>query len=162
MQWHDEHSAEREAPSFPDNLRGPWSKLTSACARLALIVHTIRHAMRDAEDEHVDELSMAMAACMVDQYFKPHTRRVYGHLTASPEGKRALAVVAWMRKQKMRQVSARDVMNAAQGGVRTKKDAEALFNDLVEMGFGTVSESKTPRGTRLMFTLSDQSEGTRG
>ncbi|MBC7294267.1 MAG: DUF3987 domain-containing protein, partial [Thermoleophilia bacterium] len=89
VEMYDGLVAERSQPDFQEHLHGPWAKMPSQAARLALIIHLCElvAARLDIEEPPelgpVDEFSMAKAWLLVD-YFKSHARRVYSELRESP------------------------------------------------------------------------------
>jgi hypothetical protein len=93
-----QHAAELNAPDFPDYLRGPWSKLRTYGARLALIVHTLRSVCGETAeaDADADAESVGRAASLV-AYFKSHARKVYMAMDADERlapARRILACLA--------------------------------------------------------------------
>jgi hypothetical protein len=76
VEWYEEHAARMASSTFPDFLRGPWAKFPSQFARLALILHGLR-AVVEPLPNMVDERTICMAATLVEDYFKPHTERVW-------------------------------------------------------------------------------------
>lgn len=144
----NDHYKEQEDKLFPDNLRGPWAKMEGYAARLALILHFLRFVCGEAQSEQVDDISMSGAADLVD-YFKSHTKRVYAQLGVSPEDKKALGAIAWIRKQGGT-ATARDVLTYRVANVRTAAEAKRLLKHLQERGHGTIKEGA--RGN-IVFTL---------
>jgi len=154
-EWITGHYYEQDASDFPDSLRGPWAKLEGYTARFALIMQMARVACGedDASQYEIDATSMAAAAELAD-YFKSHARRVYVYLQATPEDKRALSALAWIRRQAGQSVTAREALHAHLGGVRTADEAKRLLHDLAERGYGQEEETKSTRGPAgLRLTL---------
>jgi hypothetical protein len=88
--------------AFPDQLRGPWSKLEGGCARLALVLHLCRWVAKETDSEDIDEASAA-GAVRLAEYFQGHARRVYACLTdAGGERLRkdAAAVLEWVQRNR--------------------------------------------------------------
>jgi Protein of unknown function (DUF3987) len=78
-------ATEMHAVGFPEVLRGPWSKLDTQLARLALILAVTRTVEEDAASERVTRSDMRNALRLLD-YFKATTRKVYGQLfEANPD-----------------------------------------------------------------------------
>ena len=78
-EWYAAHTAESEAESFPTHLRGPWAKMPGQAARLALILHCA-HTVEAGENLFADGVSdwvLSGALELIDDYFKPHARRVF-------------------------------------------------------------------------------------
>ncbi len=76
-------AAEAYAAGFPAILRGPWAKMDTHLARLALIIAVTRSAEEEADGnaawEIVTEADMRNALALLD-YFKASARKVYGQL----------------------------------------------------------------------------------
>jgi hypothetical protein len=143
-----------EMDKGPPHLRGPWSKLTSYCARLALIVHLTREACGETDSREVDELSVLAAEVLID-YFKSHARKVYRRLKADPLEKTLSAAVDWIKKRPGNEASARDVYSNNVAGCRSSEDARSLFCCLEKAGWGQVEENRPPNGGRatIVFKL---------
>jgi hypothetical protein len=75
----DNLAAERWAPGFPAVLSGPWSKMDTQLAKLALILAVARSADEDSAMEYVSGDDMRSALRLLE-YFKATTRKVYGQL----------------------------------------------------------------------------------
>jgi hypothetical protein len=93
-----ELAAEMNADSFPEILKGPWSKLRGYCARLALIVHYLRIAADEVTDEDVDGEAIDRAALIV-RYFAGHARKAYHALDADPKVAEAKRVWEWIKRE---------------------------------------------------------------
>lgn len=120
--WYGEHAAETERDGFPPHLRGPWAKMPSQLARLALILHALEHAEPIAE---IGDATLARAMDLVD-YFKGHARRVYRRLAGGKQD-RKLAVLQALKEQGP--LSTRDLFDTFHRNVSAEKlhrDLEAL------------------------------------
>ena len=155
VEWYNDHAMEQEDPSFPDNLRGPWAKMKGYAARLALILHMCRFASGEVASEEVDEYSMTGAAALID-YFKSHAKKVYARLKASPEDKRMIGAIEWIKRQGGK-VTARDVRMYKVAGVKNSDEAKELLHELEKRGAG-----KVEYGTRksVIFTLNTTQHST--
>ncbi|HLY29668.1 MAG TPA: DUF3987 domain-containing protein, partial [Ktedonobacterales bacterium] len=152
-EWITGHYDEQEMPMFPDNLRGPWAKIEGYTARFALVIQLARWACGEASNDAIDATSMAAAAELAD-YYKSHARRVYAYLHITPDDKRALAALAWIRRQAGQCVTAREALHAHLGGVKNSDEAKQLLHELTDRGYGAVEETKATRGPNgLRFTL---------
>jgi hypothetical protein len=81
----DNLAAERWSPGFPVVLSGPWSKMDTQLAKLALILAVTRSAEENSAMEYVSEDDMRSALRLLE-YFKATTRKVYGQLfEANPD-----------------------------------------------------------------------------
>jgi hypothetical protein len=98
------------ADTFPDFLRGPWSKFKGYGARLALILHCLRRAAGEVKREDVDGESMGRAAALV-RYFQSQARKVYAALDRDPEVEDARRVLQWVRREKRCEFKRWEVFN---------------------------------------------------
>ncbi|MFL5696619.1 MAG: DUF3987 domain-containing protein [Ktedonobacteraceae bacterium] len=153
VEWITGHYKEFSDVDFHDNLRGPWSKMEGYCARLALILQECRAASGEVSSESVDEVSLAGAAALID-YFKVHARRVYTQLKVTPEDKRIMAALKWM-KRNGGLATLRDITRSGVAGVKTIDDTKQLVSQLQQRGYGIVEEKVAHHGGRKSsyFTL---------
>jgi len=121
--------------------------LEGYAARLALILHLCRQAAKETDSEHVDEQSIEGAWGLIS-YFKSHAKRVYAQLRTSPQDKRALQVVAWLKTHD-KQATARDLLRAGVAGLRTSSGAKKLLANLVDRGHGHLER----KGRKESFIL---------
>jgi hypothetical protein len=74
-QWYLAHTAE----PAPEGLAGPWAKLPSQAARLALTLHCLLAAEAGAGDtaipDRLDTQTLAAALDLIDEYVKPHWQK---------------------------------------------------------------------------------------
>jgi hypothetical protein len=75
----DKLAAERWSPGFPVVLSGPWSKMDTQLAKLALILAVTRSAAENPAMEFVSRDDIHSALRLLE-YFKATTRKVYGQL----------------------------------------------------------------------------------
>ncbi|SHF70570.1 Protein of unknown function [Desulfofundulus australicus DSM 11792] len=145
VECYNENTRERMAPDFPENLQGPWAKMPSQAARLALIIHMCRLVSGETTSGAVDKKSMAKAWLLVD-YFKSHARRVYRQLKEDPEDKGIRRVVEWCRKHGKDGVTPRELARA--GICKTADDAKSLLEVMKKRGLGYFQEHGGGRGRR--------------
>lgn len=137
VRYYNDHQREIKSESFPDALRGPWSKLRAYFARLALIIHYMRWAIYqltgeidDTDEpmtENVDAASILRAVALVD-YFKAHARRVYGELENTKEDNLALRVYAWLERREGKTCTVRQLIQAH--FVKKASQARDLIKDM--------------------------------
>lgn len=158
--WANEHYVEME--SGPVNLRGPWAKLVTYCARFALILHLASNVGQRTVASVVDAESVSRAISLA-MYFKSHARRVYGHLFASPEERQILAAIEWFKRRPGQSGSQRDFLTSKVGGVRTSQDTASVFQLLERNGWGRIEQITSPRGgpPSILFTLDCRSNADR-
>jgi len=119
-------------------------------ARLALILQYLRWVCGEADDKHVDEVSMSGAGDLID-YFKSHAKRIYDRLKATPEDRRVLSALEWIRKRGGKS-SARDFLTHKVSGVKKAKDVRELFKDITDRGWGKVEKEAKGRVTISIST----------
>jgi DNA polymerase-1 len=97
----ERHAAELNTEDFPGHLRGPWAKMRGYCGRLALLIHFLRWACGEFENDKadVDGESVRRATRLID-YFKSHARKVYSAMEADHRTRAARRVLAWVLREK--------------------------------------------------------------
>lgn len=150
--WVNGHFTEME--NGPVNLRGPWAKLVTYCARFALIIYLARTVTERTVASTVDVNSVRCAIALAN-YFKSHTRKVYRHLFATAAERQIMAAIEWLRKRPGLCSTKRDFQTFKVGGVRTAEDASALFVLLERNGWGRIDYATPKRGGQVSvrFTL---------
>jgi hypothetical protein len=138
----------------PINLRGPWSKLTTYCARLALIIHIACVRANETESFDVDDESLRRAIRLIE-YFKSHARKVYEELQSSQDEKRLKRAGEWIKGRDDQQASVRDIVTYRVAGCKKNEHAEALFKEMHAAGMGRIIFSTPERGgrSRMLFRL---------
>jgi len=112
-------------------------------------------ACGEARTIDIDEASMAAAGDLID-YFKSHARKVYALLHATPEDKRVLTALAWIKRQPGGRVTARDLQHAGVTGVTSSEEVKILLQQLEQRGYGRAQEQKSKRGLpSFVFTLDE-------
>ena len=145
--WATSHYEDLER--VDERLRGPWAKLEAYAARFSLIIQELRFVTHEVRSEDVDEASVGVAADLI-AYFKSHARRVYDRLHANPRDRQVIAALDWLRRRRLREVTARDLRRAKVGGATTPEAAYMLLRELEQRGFGTV---ETPGRGSVLFRL---------
>lgn len=112
--WCTEHYREQETDDFPESLEGPWGKLESYAARLALILHLLDLAsdpLRPPTDLPDVPRSIVRDAALLIAYFKAHARRVYAAMGGKcDEGGQAVKLLRrWLTRNHREQFSERDI-----------------------------------------------------
>jgi hypothetical protein len=147
--WYNGHLAETEAPGFPDQLVGPWSKLVAYAVRLALIVHLLRTACGEPLPDEVDADSLERAFRLV-AYFTSHARAVYDHLQRPTRKQgRLQKALAWIRAHDKSELQPIDLARSQVAGIRTKSEAEALMKELADLGYGRLEERKARNNRKV-------------
>ena len=151
--WYDGHAREAEAADFPEVLVGPWSKLASYAARLALVVHLLRQACGEAVGADVDAESLGRAVRLVD-YFKSHARAVYARLRQSRTTSRVERAVVWVRAHGGAAHTSHLVRNEV-AGVQNRKEAEALLRELEHRGYGRCEIRTAGNRAQVLWFIAD-------
>jgi len=152
-EWYSIHIREMKDPDFPRRLRGPWAKMPNQLARVALILHMTRVVCGEADDSEVDEISLNRAIQLV-KYFKSHIRKAYQQLGKSQMDRRIEEALEWIRRRGGI-AKRRDIVSFKVAGCKKNSDADALFEELRDYGYGTVVKESPPKGGRpvIMFKL---------
>jgi hypothetical protein len=136
-EWYDGHVARLEAPDLDELHRASIPKAVAHAARLALIVHLLRHACGEPVSvDEVDAESLRRGLRLIE-YFEGHRKAVYAHLRQPKEATRAQRAIAWIRAHGGACNPTRLVQNSV-AGVRGKKAAQALMKELADLGYGHV------------------------
>ncbi len=138
---------EMNAESFPPHLRGPWAKLRSYGARLALILRCLRWACckqtaRCDDLSEVDGDSMEAAERLI-HYFESHARKVYAALDADPRHREGKRVIRWLANslnslkslKGFRVVSKSELHAGVWGGSKDVDEASDIIALLVRYGW---------------------------
>jgi hypothetical protein len=75
--WYDETEDDITEKRITPSLEGPWAKMPSQCARIALILH-----MLDGDNSSTVSAGILRRAIAIVQFFQGHARRVYAALAA--------------------------------------------------------------------------------
>lgn len=144
IEWINAHR--KETP--PDNLRPTWSKMEGHCARLALVLFMLRKQCNVTKSKQIDEPSIDGAIRLIE-YFYNHAHRVYSASAVQTDTGRIGNALRWIRKQGGTVTARLASMN---GLCKDSDAAKELFDDLAELGYGTVTKEK--RGS-VVFRLTD-------
>jgi hypothetical protein len=156
--YYNDHA--QEQVDLSGDLSAAWSKLEEYAARLALLIHFTRWAVKDLTLAHADRVdgdSMA-AGIRLTNWFKHEARRVYAMLDETDTARDQRRLVEWIGR-KGGTVTAREV----QQGCRWLKEpgaAEAALEELIKAGRGIWQDvPTTPKGGRpaRVFVLSTAS-----
>jgi hypothetical protein len=122
----------QNASGFPVHLRAFWSKHESYGARIALVLHLLRHAAAPGRHADVDGRAVDEAAVVI-KYFQAHLLKLLGTLGSDPDTERAQRVVDWIVKERRtafkRHEAKRDVRS--DGLIDTLADMDRAINRLI-------------------------------
>jgi hypothetical protein len=147
VRWWDTHTAEMHSQDLPAQLIGPWSKLKSYTARLALVLHYLWLVQTDGDDGDLDAASVERAIRLID-YFKSHLRIVYGRLRQTPEENQVLEVLDWVRRHGGR-CTARHLVRSKKVSDTTK--AKKMLHELAERGYGRLDMLDAANGRKVQW-----------
>ncbi len=170
-EWFDRHSNESDAPDFPDDLAGSWSKMRAHAARFALILSRLWLACDPTADLRggpVDVNHVRGALALAD-YFKAQAGRARHETTGGIAGSDAKAVLSWIKRGRKTKFREADLMRDIR---RLREKPQALtstLNALAEVGVirdcadaGTRGAGRRPtRAYEVHPDLHDAPENTR-
>lgn len=139
-EWYTAHAAETQVDGFPHRLAGPWAKMSSQLARLALILHALRNPV--PEQTRLQAETLGNAGDLID-YFKSHARRVYKHLQRPQRNRQVTILQALKERGALTQSEIlRDVFQRNIAAEALRSDLE----ELVEAGLVTREIIQGPMG----------------
>lgn len=157
VEWYDAHAAEMRDPGLPARLLGPWGKMKSYAARIALVLHHLwmfESGAGEGEIEpEIEPDTVTRAARLID-YFKDHTRRVYARFALTPGDARLDAAVDWIRRHDG-QCTARDLLRTNM--VKDADAAKKMLRDLEERGVGRCEQRDASNGKKVVWFVLDPS-----
>jgi hypothetical protein len=127
---------------LPECLRGCYAKMNSYGARLALVLHMLRVAHKETEDENVDGESMVGAARLV-AYFQSHARKVYAIIDADERIADARRVLKWLKQfseslnslNGVKEIKLSDMHAKIFGSRYTVEEVQVIISMLVKYGY---------------------------
>jgi hypothetical protein len=147
VSWWDGHAAEIRGPDLPAALIGPWGKLKSYAARLALVLHFLWLVQGDGDEGEMGADSVARAVQLIN-YFKSHLRLVYGRLRQTPEDNQLFDALDWIR-QHGGQCTARQLVRAHT--VTPTAAARKMLTELAERGYGRLEWREAANGHKVQW-----------
>jgi hypothetical protein len=144
VEWFNAHAAETRSPELPVHLISPWGKLKGLTARLALILHYLWLVQGDGGEGPLDAASVERAVKLIE-YFKGHSKLVYGQLRVTPEDARLMEIVSWVRQQG--RCTARDLVRAKK--VTPTSAAKKFLEELEERGYGRLEWQDGGNGRKV-------------
>jgi hypothetical protein len=151
VEWFNAHAAEIRGLDLPITLVGPWAKLKTYAARLALVLHLLWLVQTNQDEGDLDVVSVQRAVGLID-YFKTHLRLVYGRLRQTPEDNHLLEVLDWIRRNSGR-CSARGLVRAKK--VSPTDKAKKLLKELEERGYGRLEWVESGNGRKVQWFVFD-------
>ncbi len=151
VSFYDQHAAEQA--ELVGDLAAAWSKLRGYAARLALIVHLVRQAARDAtlgSPDAIDAASVEAAVAMA-RWFGQEAKRVYAMMGESEDERDDRELVELIRRKGGR-ITAR-TLQAGKRRYRDPGEAETALDRLAKAGFGRWDIEPTVGRPRRDFVL---------
>ena len=121
-----QHARERNAQDFPIYLLGPWSKLKTYCARIALIIHYLRMQCDEVSEEKIDGESVYRAWKLID-YFKSNVRKIHAYIGSDPRVREARRIYRWVRDEKLTQFTKRECYQKFKGTLKTVDELDSVL-----------------------------------
>ena len=124
-------------------LRSAYSKLEGGAARLALIIHCLRWAAGELDNESLlvmDQQSM-IAGIRLSDWFLEESRRIYTEL----DGDANMQLADWV-EERGGKISASALHKKQRGKFPSKQDAEKALQQLVDEGYGNWLKTQNPNG----------------
>lgn len=160
--WIAENDADvREAAGLYASFAG---KARGLALRLALVLEYLAWAdTAGKEPETVSVASLVKALKLVEDFLKPHARRVFGDAALAPVEKDAAALARFIVKQKLERINARDVQrNSALPTLKKREDVEQATEALMEANWLREAPSRqgdTPGKQRKDFLVNPAVHG---
>jgi hypothetical protein len=143
--WFDGHADESDAPDFPDDLAGAWSKMKGQTARFALILSRLALACDPTSDPHSGPVDAdhVRGAVAISNYFKTQAQRVRHEMTGGAGSTDAKAVLDWVRRNRKQTFRESDVAADLR---RFRTNPRALSDALRALsGLGAIRPANEPR-----------------
>lgn len=119
-------------------LYASWAgKARGLALRLSLVLEFLAWADGDGrEPVTVSVQSIVNALRLIDDFLKPHARRVFGDAALPPVEKDAAALARFILKEGLQRVNARDIQrNSSLPTLKCKQDVEAATEALMDAGW---------------------------
>jgi hypothetical protein len=134
-QWIDENDADVRQGA---GLYASWAgKARGLALRLALVLEFLGWADgAGREPDTVSVRSIVNALRLIDDFLKPHARRVFGDAALPPVEKDAAALARFIVKERLERVNGRDVRRDGRlPTLKAANDVEAACEALIEAGW---------------------------
>jgi hypothetical protein len=151
VSWHDAHVDEMRSAELPAQLIGPWAKLRSYLARIALVLHFAWLLQTDGDEGDLQAATVERAVKLIN-YFKSHLRLVYARLRQTPEDSELLEALDWARKHGGR-CTALQLLRARKAANAEK--ARKLLKELAERGYGRIDSLGAKNNKKVEWFVFD-------
>lgn len=137
------------AQGLHGKLGGAAGKMQGGVLRLALVLEHLEWANGDESEapSEVSRHSLEAAVLLVENYFKPTLRRVFGEASETKAQRAARQLARAILSKGDATINLRDVCrNWKVAGIKSQQDAEAAFHRLSELGW--LSRLRSPKTGR--------------
>jgi hypothetical protein len=140
----------------PAGLKAQFSKYSGLFARLAIVHHLIRYALKDTTSVvQVDKKTAFAVQSLIDNYLAPHARRIHSYLGGNPTRDNARRIAAWIAEDPpMTEFSARDLRRKQWSGLTEQHQVNQAL-DFLENNASWIrctTNLPNPRGGRPTST----------
>jgi hypothetical protein len=154
--WYIAHQHAQDALDYDYSpLRGHFAKYDGLFAQLALVHHLIRHTLRElVVPALVDEQTALAVRSFIEDYLRPHARKIYRHLGRDPGYDGARRIARWiLDNPDITSFTARDISRKQWAGltgrnVDTGKDHLRAALEHLDTVAGWVRTDEIPAGPR--------------
>jgi hypothetical protein len=118
-------------------LAGAWGKVSGYVLRLALVLEYLSwsEAGFRAEPLRIGETAMLWAIGLIDGYFMPMARRVFGEAAIPEEERRAMELARWIVEARPERFNARETRRQIGGSLRDSKPMSQACEVLAQAGW---------------------------
>jgi Protein of unknown function (DUF3987) len=159
--WFNNITEEAAKSTLSSNLKGVYEKLKGQCARIMLILHTLRFYNGDTLNETIVDEETAIFTCyFIDCYLKPNLEKVFQYLELSEREKQAIKVIERIKNNGHKTIEGRPYMKANElnnAKVCGRKTNKQMVNQLLEYmeleGYGSIESSMVNGQISINFVL---------
>jgi hypothetical protein len=146
--WFDTHADETDAPDFPDDLAGAWSKMKAHAARFALILSRLWLACDPTDDGQSGpiDVSHVRGAVALATYFKAQAERARHEMTGGLGSTDAKEVLNWIRRNQKTEFREADVSSDLRRFRTNLRALSAALKSLVAAGVVRPKNDSRPPG----------------
>lgn len=153
--WSVAHHEEQLRLDPEAQIKGHFAKYDGLFARLALIHHLLRYAQNEPiELAGIDASTAHAVRHFIDDYLRPHARKIYGHLGRDPGYEGAKKIGKWLlANPAITNFTTRDISRKQWSGLtgrdeNTGKDYLRAALDHLDNVAGWIRADKLPSGAR--------------
>ena len=129
VEWYNQHCAETSQDGFSSILKGPWAKLRGYSVSLSLILALAE----DPKALEVNSPATLGAITLIEEYFKPHLRRLYPRMLQQKRTPLDLCRAATLKAIRCRSLTYKELRQTI-GGRFTGDLVRQVIEDLEDSG----------------------------